>query len=80
MEPFSRQAARARRKAASFSVRPQSRGKLIGPPIICKGGSAGKPRPLFRIRHGSDDDERHRVEDNAIHLARELRDITVREQ
>jgi hypothetical protein len=39
-----------------------------------------KARPLLRIRYGSEDDENHRVEDNAIHLAHELRDITVREQ
>ena len=37
-------------------------------------------RPLLRIRYGSEDDEIHRVENNAIHLARELRDITVRQQ
>jgi hypothetical protein len=28
----------------------------------------------------SEDDETHRVDDNAIHLARELRDINVRQQ
>jgi len=38
-----------------------------------------KAWPLLRTRYGSEGDE-ITVADNAIHLARELRDITVREQ
>ena len=68
MEPSSRQAARARRKVASFYVRPRSRAKLSGAVIMCKGGPAS---PKTR---------KAGVEDNAIHLARDLRNITVREQ
>ena len=69
MEPFSREAARARRKGAFFYGRPRSRAKLIG-------AVAMRKRWIGFCEH----DEIHRIEDNAIHLAPDLRDITVRQQ
>ena len=69
MEPFSREAACARRKAPSFYVRHRSRAKLIG-------AVAMRKRWIGFCEH----DEIHRIEDNAIHLAPDLRDITVRQQ
>ena len=69
MEQSSRQAERARRKVAFFLVRFRSPAKLSGAMIMCKGGIG-----FF------EDDGIIALRDNAIHLARELRDITVREQ
>ena len=69
MEPFSREAVCARRKVPSFYVRPHSRAKLIGAVVMRKGG-------IGFCEH----DEIHRVEHNAINLARDRRDITVRQQ